>query len=161
MFAHDCPKWEFCVMNGIAFRLSIVCYDRLFSRKCSHLSIQAIRLFFKISGGGFFIPFFPIFLMFLHLRVDCLIIENLETLESDRDCSISVHFSRSLVILSRFDKKNRVTELGYGTAWCRGTTWDLQVVGTQFVPVSLDVSWAWNLAWYSEFVVVRYKVHPV
>jgi len=45
-------------MNGIAFRLSIVCYDRLFSRKCSHLSIQAIRLFFKISGGGFLSCFF-------------------------------------------------------------------------------------------------------
>jgi len=104
-------------MNGIAFLLSIVCYDRLFSRKCAHLSIQAIRLFFKISGGGFFILFFsPIFLMFLHLRVDCLIIENLETLESDRNCSISVHFSRSLVILPRLDEQNGVTELGYRAA---------------------------------------------
>ena len=103
-------------MNGIAFRLSIVCYDRLFSRKCSHLSIQAIGLFFKISGWGVFYPLFshPIFLMFLHLRVDCLIIENLETLESDRNCSISVHFSRSLVILPRFDKKKDLPSLDTG-----------------------------------------------
>ena len=60
LFAHECPKWEFCVMNGIAFRLSIVCYDRLFSRKCARLSIQAIRLFFKISGGwGVVVILFP------------------------------------------------------------------------------------------------------
>lgn len=140
LFAHDCPKWEFCVMNGIAFRLSIVCYDRLFSRKCSHLSIQAIRLFFKISDGGF-LSFFspPIFLMFLHLRVDCHIIEKLETLESDSNCSISAHISRFLVTLPSFDKKQ--CYFRYRTAWCSGTTWNLQLVGTQFVRVSLDVSW--------------------
>jgi len=68
-------------------------------------------------GGGFFSrspPPPPIFLMFLHLRVDCLIIENLETLESDRNCSISVHFSRSLVILPRFDKKTELLSLDTG-----------------------------------------------
>ena len=55
-----------------------------------------------------FILFFPpIFFMFLHLSVDCLIIENLETLVSDGNCSISAHFSRSLVILPHFNKRER------------------------------------------------------
>ena len=65
-------------------------------------------IFQNIWWRGFYPVFLPpIFFMFLHLRVDCLIIENLGTLESDRNCSISVHFSRSLVILPNFDKKKQ------------------------------------------------------
>jgi hypothetical protein len=94
-------------MNGIAFRLSIVCYDRLFSRKMLPSIDSSDQTIFQNIWWGFFYPVFspPIFLMFLHLRVDCPIIENLETLESDSNCSISVHFSLSLVILPSFDKK--------------------------------------------------------
>ena len=144
LFAHDFPKWEFCVMNGIAFRLSIVCYDRLFSRKCSHLSIQAIRLFFKISGGGgflscFFSPYIfdvpssPGRLSYYWKTWDARIGQEL------------LHISSFFTFLSYFRtlwQKMESTELGYGRAWCSGTTRDLHILGTQFVPVSLDVSWA-------------------
>ena len=82
-------------MNGIAFRLSIVCYDRLFSRKCSLYRFKRSDYFSKYHIE-FFFPFLSICLMFLHLRIDCLIIENLETIEADRNFSISVHFSRLL-----------------------------------------------------------------
>lgn len=127
-------------MNGIAFRLSIVCYDRLFSRKCSLYRFKRSDYFSK-HHIEFFFSFLSICLMFLHLRIDCLIIENLETIEADRNFSISVHFSRLLVFFLRRLTNNRVTELGYRRVYCSCTTLDLQLVGTRFEALSSDVSW--------------------
>ena len=140
-------------MNGIAFRLSIVCYDRLFSRKCSLYRFERSDYFSEYHVDVFFL-FLSICLMFLHLRVDCLIIENLETLESDGNCSTSFHFSLSLVILPRFNNTS-VTELACRKVRCTGTVLDSQLVGTRFETVT-GFQFGLNLAW--EWRAPRYKL---
>ena len=104
--------------------------------------------FSKYLVGIFHPVFFPIFLMFLHLRVDCLIIENLETLESDRNCSISVHFSCSLVILRSFDKKKQSywAWIGDSLMW----RYDVRLAARRYPVRTFVTGWqlGGNLAWW-------------
>ena len=102
----------------------------------------------------FFFLFLSICLMFLHLRVDCLIIENLETLESDGNCSTSFHFSLSLVILPRFNNTS-VTEHACRKVRCTGAVLDSQLVCTRFETVT-GFQFGLNLAW--EWRAPRYKL---
>jgi len=91
LFSECLSEIQFRVMYGIAFRLSIVCYDRLFSRKCCLYRLEWSDYFSKPHVDVFSIFFFVL------NAPPCLgrVSGYYETPGSDRSCSMSIHICHS------------------------------------------------------------------